>query len=64
MLDELRRLRGLVSVGTVGGSDLVKQKEQLGDDGAPRFCCCVFFCLLLRRWAAGWQHAAVQAQNA
>lgn len=35
MVEEWRRLRKLVSIGTVGGSDLVKQIEQLGDNGAP-----------------------------
>lgn len=38
----LEQLHGRVKVGVVGGSDLVKQKEQLGEDsawwsnGAPR----------------------------
>ncbi len=30
----LAQLRGVVSVGVVGGSDLVKQQEQLGHDSA------------------------------
>jgi phosphomannomutase len=30
MVEEIKRLRGLVTVGTVGGSDLAKQIEQLG----------------------------------
>lgn len=34
MLEMLRELRKRVVVGVVGGSDLVKQKEQLGDDGS------------------------------
>lgn len=33
MVEEIRRLRGLVTVGTVGGSDLAKQIEQLGQSG-------------------------------
>jgi Eukaryotic phosphomannomutase len=34
MLAFLRELRGKVHIGMVGGSDLHKQQEQLGDDGA------------------------------
>jgi hypothetical protein len=35
----LAKLRRHITIGMVGGSDLVKQKEQLGDDGAsPRSC--------------------------
>ena len=37
MNDFLRELRERIVVGTVGGSDLPKQKEQLGDDVADRF---------------------------
>lgn len=33
MVEEMRRLRQLVTIGTVGGSDLVKQVEQLGSNG-------------------------------
>ncbi len=33
MVEEMRRLRGLVTIGTVGGSDLAKQIEQLGQSG-------------------------------
>lgn len=34
MLDLLRQLREKVVIGFVGGSDLAKQEEQLGLDGA------------------------------
>lgn len=30
----LKDLRQKIVIGVVGGSDLIKQKEQLGDDGA------------------------------
>ena len=33
MLDFLARLREVATIGIVGGSDLVKIKEQLGEDG-------------------------------
>jgi phosphomannomutase len=33
MLKTLKQLRQKVVVGFVGGSDLVKQKEQIGEDG-------------------------------
>jgi hypothetical protein len=33
MLDTLNLLRKKVVVGFVGGSDLVKQKEQIGENG-------------------------------
>lgn len=33
MLDTLAELRKKVVIGFVGGSDLSKQMEQLGDDG-------------------------------
>lgn len=33
MIEFLRDLRSRVLIGMVGGSDLVKQKEQLGDGG-------------------------------
>jgi phosphomannomutase len=36
MLQLLKNLQKKVVVGFVGGSDLVKQKEQLGNDGV--FC--------------------------
>lgn len=36
MIDFLKQLRKVTNIGMVGGSDLVKQKEQLGDDGEPR----------------------------
>lgn len=32
MLARLRRLREAITIGVVGGSDLAKQKEQLGED--------------------------------
>jgi hypothetical protein len=37
-----------ISVGVVGGTDLVKQQEQLGEDGTVHVCC-VFpcWCILL-----------------
>lgn len=35
MLDMLARLRQKVAIGFVGGSDLVKQQEQLGGPGRP-----------------------------
>jgi hypothetical protein len=34
MLAFLKRLRGTIYTGMVGGSDLVKQREQLGEGGA------------------------------
>ncbi len=34
VLEFLGRLREVVTIGIVGGSDLVKAKEQLGEDGA------------------------------
>ncbi len=34
VLDFLARLRDVVTIGIVGGSDLVKAKEQLGEDGS------------------------------
>ena len=33
MMEAIRELRKIASVGIVGGSDLSKQREQLGDDG-------------------------------
>ncbi|RLN02922.1 hypothetical protein BBJ28_00002042 [Nothophytophthora sp. Chile5] len=33
MLTRLKKLREQITIGVVGGSDLVKQKEQLGEDG-------------------------------
>ena len=36
-LDFLEKLREKVLIGVVGGSDLVKQKEQLGEDCLERF---------------------------
>jgi phosphomannomutase len=33
MLARLQKLRESITIGVVGGSDLVKQKEQLGEDG-------------------------------
>lgn len=33
MIEFLKELRKVTHIGMVGGSDLVKQKEQLGDDG-------------------------------
>lgn len=40
MVEEIRRLRGLVTVGTVGGSDLAKQIEQLGQSGEELTVAC------------------------
>lgn len=37
MIEELHRLRKIVSVGTVGGSDLAKQMEQLGPNTLQEF---------------------------
>jgi phosphomannomutase len=37
MLEFLKQLRSRVNIGMVGGSDLVKQQEQLGSDGARDF---------------------------
>lgn len=37
MLARLKKLREQITIGVVGGSDLVKQKEQLGEDGASAF---------------------------
>ena len=34
MIEFLARLRTVATVGMVGGSDLAKQREQLGEDGA------------------------------
>lgn len=39
MVEEIKRLRGLVTVGTVGGSDLAKQMEQLGQSGERCLMC-------------------------
>ncbi|KAI9919910.1 hypothetical protein PsorP6_015683 [Peronosclerospora sorghi] len=44
MLERLQKLRESITIGVVGGSDLVKQKEQLGEDGVnpfmyPRLTC-------------------------
>lgn len=36
MLERLKKLRESITIGVVGGSDLVKQKEQLGDDGVSQ----------------------------
>ncbi|GMF65177.1 unnamed protein product [Phytophthora lilii] len=36
MLARLQKLRQSITIGVVGGSDLVKQKEQLGEDGQAR----------------------------
>jgi phosphomannomutase len=33
MHERIKKLRNEITIGVVGGSDLVKQKEQLGDDG-------------------------------
>jgi Eukaryotic phosphomannomutase len=30
-----------ISIGVVGGSDLVKQQEQLGEDGTVHVCCVI-----------------------
>ena len=40
MNDFLAELRQKIVIGTVGGSDFVKQKEQLGDDVQSRFDYC------------------------
>lgn len=44
LLAILQKLRTKVAIGTVGGSDLVKQQEQLGMNGANGGCwdvrCC------------------------
>jgi hypothetical protein len=34
MIAFLKQLRGTIHIGMVGGSDLVKQREQLGEGGA------------------------------
>ena len=39
MLEFLAALRKKVTIGMVGGSDLDKQKEQLGEDGEPHAAC-------------------------
>ncbi len=36
MLEFLAALRDRITIGIVGGSDLVKAKEQLGEDGVYR----------------------------
>jgi len=41
----LKDLRGKITIGTVGGSDLDKQIEQLGSTGM--YCCCMK--ILLRK---------------
>lgn len=38
MTEFLEKLRARFRVGVVGGSDLNKIKEQLGDDGESRVC--------------------------
>lgn len=43
MVAFMAKLREHITVGVVGGSDLPKQKEQLGDTGA--YVCCVRACL-------------------
>lgn len=40
MAEFLQKLRTLVRVGVVGGSDLSKIKEQLGDDGETNAALC------------------------
>lgn len=35
MVEFMAKLRERITVGVVGGSDLPKQKEQLGETGAP-----------------------------
>ena len=44
MLIRLQKLRKCITIGVVGGSDLVKQKEQLGDNGMSCLCitCCCY----------------------
>ncbi|KAI9985315.1 hypothetical protein PInf_004643 [Phytophthora infestans] len=37
MLERLKKLRESITIGVVGGSDLVKQKEQLGEDVTNNF---------------------------
>merc|ERR1711998_290730 len=37
MLEVLEKLRAKVTIGVVGGSDMKKQREQLGDDCTQRF---------------------------
>lgn len=37
MLARLKKLREQITIGVVGGSDLVKQKEQLGEDVVNEF---------------------------
>lgn len=34
MTERIAKLRKQITIGVVGGSDLVKQKEQLGENGA------------------------------
>lgn len=36
MVDELQKLRNIITIGIVGGSDLSKQLEQLGKNGTPQ----------------------------
>lgn len=43
MVARLQQLRKQITIGVVGGSDLVKQKEQLGESGTLlrlRYCVC------------------------
>lgn len=50
VLDFLARLRDVAVIGIVGGSDLVKIKEQLGEDGAL-VACSVCALVRLGRWS-------------
>jgi len=43
----IKDLRKKIVVGVVGGSDLVKQKEQLGDDGTDLAASPILFALAI-----------------
>lgn len=53
MRDFIQELKKYVTIGAVGGSDLVKQKEQLGADGIITYYCISnikFRLFFLRKW--------------
>jgi hypothetical protein len=52
MTARLQQLRQQITIGVVGGSDLVKQKEQLGENGASSLSASAYFLLLKDTYGA------------
>jgi phosphomannomutase len=43
MQECIKKLRSQITIGVVGGSDLVKQKEQLGENGNNIYCIYIIY---------------------